>query len=78
MSSSTASTGSPEGMVRVESGSVFSAMRAIVPSGADEQHVERHVGVLHPHRDRLDPLEVEQHAAVGRQAAAVHEALGAR
>lgn len=32
LTSSTESTGSPEGIVRVESGSVFSAMRATVPS----------------------------------------------
>jgi hypothetical protein len=37
----------PDEMIWLESGSVFSAIRRMRPVGADEDHVERDVGVLH-------------------------------
>src|SRR5262249_29878401 len=40
---------------------------------ADEDHVERDVGVLHPEAGRLFLMEVEQHALPFRQLAAEHE-----
>jgi hypothetical protein len=42
---------------------------------ADEDHVERDVGVLHPHVDDVVPAEVEQHAPVVGHVAPVHQAL---
>src|SRR5919198_983565 len=44
---------------------------------ADEDHVERNIGVLHPHRYFLLAHEVEQHPAAFRQFAPVHETAGA-
>src|SRR5882672_6573381 len=41
----------------------------------DENHIERDVGVLHPHVDWLRLLVHEQHAAQIRQRAHEHEAL---
>ena len=40
---------------------------------ADEDHVERDVGVLHPEAGRLFLMEVEQHALPFRQLATKHE-----
>ena len=74
ITSSTARTGPPEGTRRSDSGSVFSAMRRMRPSRADEDHVERDVGVVHPEGDRLLALEIEQHAAAFRQFLAEHQA----
>src|SRR5215813_5585241 len=42
---------------------------------ADENHVERNIGVLHPEADFLVPLEVKQHSPPFRQLLAVHEPL---
>ena len=39
----------------------------------DEDHVERDVGVLHPEGDRAVALELEQHAAIHRHEAAIHQ-----
>lgn len=44
------------------------------PIGGDEQHVERQPGIRHPHGRPLAIGEQEQHAGVGRQRAAEHEA----
>jgi hypothetical protein len=43
----------------------------------DEQHVERHVGIAHPHGSALRLAEVEQHAAVIIQALPEHQTLAA-
>ncbi|CAH1674168.1 hypothetical protein CHELA40_13957 [Chelatococcus asaccharovorans] len=40
---------------------------------ADEQHVEGQVGVAHPHGHGLHLLKVEEHAAIGRQIAPLHQ-----
>jgi hypothetical protein len=45
--------------------------------GTDEEHVERHVSVLHPHGDRSLCAEVEQHPPALRQLASKHQALAA-
>ena len=44
----------------------------------DEHHVQRDQGVLHPERNRLGLMKVEQHALIGAQALAEHEAVLAR
>src|SRR5688500_2638166 len=44
---------------------------------ADEQHVERDEGVLHPHRDRLLLAEIEQHSSLGVHLLAEHQPLRA-
>ena len=77
ITSSTARTGPPELITRVDSGSVFSAMLTNPSVPANEDHVERNIGVLHPHRDRLLAMKVEQHAAPFRQFSPIHEAAGA-
>ena len=41
---------------------------------ADEDHVERDIGVAHPERDRPVVLEIKQHAATLGQFLAVHQA----
>src|SRR5687768_13129813 len=46
------------------------------PATVDEHHVERYVGVLHPHADRARRRMHEQHPARGRQRTHEHEALG--
>src|ERR1043166_4754845 len=43
---------------------------------ADENHVERNVGVVHPHLDDLIGLELEQHALAFRERAAEHQPAG--
>ena len=43
------------------------------PASIDEDHVERDVGVLHPHADVRRLGMHEQHAAVGRQGADEHQ-----
>src|SRR6476619_5656435 len=45
------------------------------PVGADEDHIERNVGVLHPEAGRLLAVEVEQHALPFRQLLAEHQAF---
>src|SRR5262245_13114745 len=40
---------------------------------ANEDHIERHIGVLHPHRHFLIVLEIEQHAAPLGKLAAEHQ-----
>src|SRR5262249_37888716 len=45
------------------------------PVAADEDHVERDIGVLHPEAGRLFLMEVEQHALPFRQLAAEHESF---
>jgi hypothetical protein len=42
----------------------------------NEQHVERDIGVAHPHRDRLRVAEIEQHTAIVGQAFPEHEPIG--
>jgi hypothetical protein len=44
------------------------------PGLVGEQHVERDQRIAHPHRDGRIPLEVEQHARIGRHLAAIHQA----
>src|SRR6202035_3493934 len=41
---------------------------------AHEHHIERDVGIVHPERDRLVMLEVEQHALAFRQLLTEHQA----
>src|SRR5215469_8463231 len=43
--------------------------------GANEEHVERDEGVLHPERDRLIEPEIEQHTVALRQLAPEHQAV---
>src|SRR4029077_3755733 len=45
------------------------------PVGADEDHIERNVGILHPEAGRLLAVEVEQHALPFRQLLAEHQAF---
>ena len=53
-----------------ECGVVCSTICWMRPSRIDEHHVERDVGVLHPHADRRAVLVHEQHAAQRRAASA--------
>jgi hypothetical protein len=41
----------------------------------DEDHIEGNIGILHPERDRLLALEVEQHAAIRRHEPPIHQAF---
>ena len=74
ITSSTARTGAAGGnqAVRQRLGVLCDAHDAAV--AANEDHVERDVGVVHPERDRLVVLEVEQHAVAFRQLLAEHQA----
>src|ERR1700730_16172608 len=58
--------------VRFRLGAVFDAHDPTV--AANEDHVERDIGVVHPERDRLVMLEIEQHALAFRQLLAEHQA----
>jgi len=51
------------------------AIRRMRPSAADEDHIQRHVGVLHPEAGGLLAMEVEQHALPLRQLPPEHEAF---
>ena len=49
------------------------------PAGAvGEDHVERNLGILHPHGDLPRLAEIEQHAVIARHAVAEHQPFGAR
>src|SRR5580704_13523376 len=53
-------------------GALFDAHDPAV--AANEHHIERDIGIVHPERDRLVMLEVEQHALALRQLLAEHQA----
>src|ERR1700722_10434050 len=53
-------------------GAVFDAHDPAIT--ANEEHIQRDVGIVHPERDRLVMLEVEQHALAFRQLPAEHQA----
>ena len=76
ITSSTPFASPPDAMILVDRGSVFSAIRRIRPSAPNEDHVERDVGILHPHRHLLLGREIEQHPLPVRQFLAVHQAGG--
>ena len=57
-----------------ERGTAFGKTCTMRPVRGDEQHVERQPGVRHPHGGPLALGEQEQHAGIGRQRAAEHEA----
>ena len=42
----------------------------------DKDHIERQIGVFHPHIHGLLGLEIEQHAPVGGHKAAIHQPFG--
>ena len=78
MISSTAPTGSPDGTGASENGTVFSAIRAIVPS-ARMKMMSSGLGVFFiqkfafARRAALGRIRPEQHAPVGLQIGAVHQ-----
>src|SRR5580698_8023065 len=58
--------------IRFRLGALFDAHDPAV--AANEDHIEGDVGIVHPERDRLVMLEVEQHALAFRQLLAEHQA----